>query len=98
MPGATGLLSTVSVEPVPGEGSAPDGTPYADLLVRQEAAPPRTIAGSAEGPAGLFKGLAPALAKAAASSALGFGCYEGVGGALAWAAVPGLALPGGGAE
>ncbi|WP_397576426.1 autotransporter assembly complex family protein [Sphingorhabdus sp.] len=44
---ATGLLSTVSVEPVPGEGSAPDGTPYADLLVRQEAAPPRTIAGSA---------------------------------------------------
>jgi hypothetical protein len=58
----------------------------------------RTIAGSAEGPAGLFKGLAPALAKAAASSALGFGCYEGVGGALAWAAVPGLALPGGGAE
>jgi hypothetical protein len=58
----------------------------------------RAIAGSAEGPAGLFKGLAPALAKAAASSALGFGCYEGVGGALAWAAVPGLALPGGGAE
>ena len=44
---ATGLLSTVSVEPVPGAGSAPDGTPYADLLVRQEAAPPRTIAGSA---------------------------------------------------
>ena len=44
---ATGLLSTVSVEAVPGEGSAPDGTPYADLLVRQEAAPPRTIAGSA---------------------------------------------------
>ena len=58
----------------------------------------RAIAGSAEGPRGLFKGLAPALAKAAASSALGFGCYEGVGGALAWAAVPGLALPGGGAE
>jgi translocation and assembly module TamA len=44
---ATGLVSTVSVEAVPGEGSAPDGTPYADLLVRQEAAPPRTIAGSA---------------------------------------------------
>lgn len=44
---ATGLLSTVSVEPVPGEGAAPDGTPYADLLVRQEAAPPRTLAASA---------------------------------------------------
>jgi translocation and assembly module TamA len=44
---ATGLLSTVSVEPLPGEGAAPDGTPYADLLVRQEAGPPRTIAGSA---------------------------------------------------
>jgi translocation and assembly module TamA len=44
---ATGLLSTVSVEAVPGEGTAPDGTPYADLLVRQEAAPPRTLAASA---------------------------------------------------
>ncbi|MFN3619716.1 autotransporter assembly complex protein TamA [Sphingorhabdus sp.] len=44
---ATGLLSTVSVEAVPGEGAAPDGTPYADLLVRQEAAPPRTLAASA---------------------------------------------------
>lgn len=44
---ATGLLSTVSVEPVPGEGTAPDGTPSADLLVRQEAAPPRTLAASA---------------------------------------------------
>jgi len=43
----TGLLSTVSVEAVPGEGLAPDGTPYADLLVRQEAAPPRTLAASA---------------------------------------------------
>lgn len=43
----TGLLSTVSVEAVPGEGRAPDGTPYADLLVRQEAAPPRTLAASA---------------------------------------------------
>ena len=41
---ATGLLSTVSVEAVPGEGVAPDGTPYADLRVRQEAAPPRTLA------------------------------------------------------
>jgi translocation and assembly module TamA len=44
---ATGLLSTVSVEPVTGEGAAPDGTPYADLLVRQEAGPPRTLAASA---------------------------------------------------
>jgi translocation and assembly module TamA len=44
---ATGLLSTVSVEPVPGAGTAPDGTPYADLLVRQEAGPPRTLAASA---------------------------------------------------
>ncbi len=43
---ATGLLSTVSVEPVAGEGTAPDGTPYADLLVRQEAGPPRTLAAS----------------------------------------------------
>jgi len=43
----TGLLSTISVEAVPGEGLAPDGTPYADLLVRQEAAPPRTLAASA---------------------------------------------------
>lgn len=44
---ATGLLSTVSVEPIPGNGAAPDGTAYADLLVRQEAAPPRTLAASA---------------------------------------------------
>lgn len=44
---ATGLLSTVSVEPVTGGGSAPDGTAYADLLVRQEAGPPRTLAASA---------------------------------------------------
>jgi translocation and assembly module TamA len=44
---ATGLLSTVSVEPVVSSDTAPDGTPYADLLVRQEAGPPRTIAASA---------------------------------------------------
>lgn len=44
---ATGLLSTVSVEPVASSESAQDGTPYADLLVRQEAGPPRTIAASA---------------------------------------------------
>lgn len=43
---ATGLLSTVSVEPVAGAELAPDGTAYADLLVRQEAGPPRTIAAS----------------------------------------------------
>lgn len=43
---ATGLLSTVSVEAVPGEGNANDGTPYADLLIRQEAAPARTLAAS----------------------------------------------------
>lgn len=42
---ATGLLSTVSVEPI--AGAAPDGTSYADLLVRQEAAPPRSLAASA---------------------------------------------------
>ncbi len=44
---ATGLLSTVSVEAISGEGAAADGTPYADLLVRQEAAPPRTLAATA---------------------------------------------------
>ncbi len=44
---ATGLLSTVSVEPVASSETAPDGTPYADLLVRQEAGPPRTLAASA---------------------------------------------------
>ncbi len=44
---ATGLLSTVSVTPVPGEGVAPDGLPYADLVVRQEAGPARTLAASA---------------------------------------------------
>ena len=43
---ATGLLSTVSVEPVRSTEVAPDGTPYADLLVRQEAGPARTLAAS----------------------------------------------------
>jgi translocation and assembly module TamA len=43
---ATGLLSTVSVEPVAGQGTAPDGTQYADLLVRQEKGPARTLAAS----------------------------------------------------
>ena len=44
---ATGLLSSVTVEPVPSTRNAPDGTPYADLRVRQEAGPPRTLAASA---------------------------------------------------
>ena len=44
---ATGLLSNVSVEPVLSDTSAPDGTRYADLLVRQDAGPARTLAGSA---------------------------------------------------
>ena len=44
---ATGLLSTVSVEPVASNETAPDGTPYANLLVRQEAGPARTLAASA---------------------------------------------------
>ena len=44
---ATGLLSTVSIEPVASTETAPDGTAYADLLVRQEAGPTRTIAASA---------------------------------------------------
>ena len=44
---ATGLLSTVSVEPVKSAEISPDGMPYADLLVRQEAGPPRTLAASA---------------------------------------------------
>lgn len=44
---ATGLFSSVAVEPVLSSERAPDGTAYADLLVRQEAGPPRTIAASA---------------------------------------------------
>lgn len=44
---ATGLFSSVAVEPVLSGEVAPDGTAYADLLVRQEAGPPRTIAASA---------------------------------------------------
>lgn len=44
---ATGLLSTVSVEPVPSAEVASDGTAVADLLVKQEAGPPRTIAATA---------------------------------------------------
>ncbi|HMS19648.1 MAG TPA: BamA/TamA family outer membrane protein [Sphingorhabdus sp.] len=43
----TGLLSTVSIEPVASSELASDGTAYADLLVRQEAGPARTLAASA---------------------------------------------------
>lgn len=50
---ATGLLGTVSVEPIAAnhsaqtEQTAPDGTQYADLLITQEAGPARTLAGNA---------------------------------------------------
>lgn len=44
---ATGLLSMVSVEPVPAAETASDGMAIADLLVKQEAGPPRTIAATA---------------------------------------------------
>lgn len=40
---ATRLLSSAAVEPVPSNRVAPDGTAYADLRVRQEAGPPRTL-------------------------------------------------------
>ncbi|NJM51020.1 MAG: BamA/TamA family outer membrane protein [Sphingomonadales bacterium] len=43
---ATGLLSTVSIEAVQSGETALDGTAYADLLVRHEAGPARTIAAS----------------------------------------------------
>lgn len=42
---ATSLFSTVSVEPVKTGEKAPEGTEYVDLLVRQTAGPPRTLAG-----------------------------------------------------
>lgn len=44
---ATGLFSTVSVEPTRSGENAGDDTEYVTMLVRQEAGPPRTIAGSA---------------------------------------------------
>lgn len=44
---ATSLFSLVSVEPVRSGRTAADGTELADLVVRQEAGPPRTIAASA---------------------------------------------------
>lgn len=44
---ATGLLSTVSVEPVRTGTDAGDGTEYVTMLVRQQAGPPRTLAATA---------------------------------------------------
>nr|WP_243846757.1 BamA/TamA family outer membrane protein [Sphingomonas japonica] len=44
---ATGLFSTVSVEPKRTGQPGPDGTEYVDLLVRQDAGPPRTLAAEA---------------------------------------------------
>lgn len=44
---ATGLLSMVSVEPVAAAETASDGMAVADLLVKQEAGPARTIAATA---------------------------------------------------
>ncbi len=44
---ATGLFGLVSVEPKDSEEVAPDETTYADLVVRQEPGPPRSIAASA---------------------------------------------------
>ncbi len=44
---ATGLFSTVSVEPQRTGRPGPDGTEQVNLLVRQDAGPPRTLAGSA---------------------------------------------------
>ncbi|MFC0203362.1 autotransporter assembly complex protein TamA [Novosphingobium soli] len=43
---ATSLFSTVSVEPRRTNQPAEDGTEYVDLYVKQDAGPPRTIAGS----------------------------------------------------
>ena len=42
---ATGLFSSVAVEPVRTGEAGPDGTEYIDLHVEQEAGPPRTLAG-----------------------------------------------------
>jgi translocation and assembly module TamA len=44
---ATGLFSSVAVEPVRTNEAGPDGTEYVDLHVEQEAGPPRTLAGEA---------------------------------------------------
>ncbi|NIJ17525.1 translocation and assembly module TamA [Sphingobium vermicomposti] len=42
---ATGLFSSVAVDPVRTNEAGPDGTEYVDLHVDQEAGPPRTLAG-----------------------------------------------------
>ncbi len=42
---ATGLFSSVAVDAVRTNETAPDGTEYVDLLVDQDAGPPRTLAG-----------------------------------------------------
>ncbi len=42
---ATGLFSSVGVDPVRTGAAAPEGTEYVDLHVEQEAGPPRTLAG-----------------------------------------------------
>lgn len=44
---ATGLFSTVTAEPQKTGEPAPDDTEYVTMLVKQDAGPPRTIAGSA---------------------------------------------------
>jgi translocation and assembly module TamA len=44
---ATGLFSTVSAEPVRTGEVGPDGTEYVNILVRQDAGPPRALTGSA---------------------------------------------------
>ncbi|MGN7160295.1 BamA/TamA family outer membrane protein [Sphingomonas sp. SAFR-052] len=52
---STGLFSSVSVEPQRTGQLAPDGTEYVNLLVRQDAGPPRTLAG--EGGYGTGQGI-----------------------------------------
>jgi len=42
---ATGLFSSIAVDPVRTNEAGPDGTEYVDLNVVQEAGPPRTLAG-----------------------------------------------------
>jgi translocation and assembly module TamA len=42
---ATGLFSSIAVDPVRTNDPGPDGTEYVDLHVDQEAGPPRTLAG-----------------------------------------------------
>jgi translocation and assembly module TamA len=44
---ATGLFSSVGVDPVRTGEAGPDGTEYVDLNVEQQAGPPRTLAGEA---------------------------------------------------